>query len=132
MARKAWSSLTFSSCVPPAHLFLQAIARAWSSFHESCAIRIRRWEAMTRARDSLHMYGKQGIGRDKTPAGFLRELIGNSGLQRWLRARAALPSQPELIELAAGADPARRQGSRLPEWLELRPIEGLDSRLSAS
>ena len=25
--------------------------------------------AMTRARDSLHMYGKQGIGRDKTPAG---------------------------------------------------------------
>jgi DNA helicase-2/ATP-dependent DNA helicase PcrA len=88
--------------------------------------------AMTRARDSLHMYGKQGIGRDKTPAGFLRELIGNSGLQAWLRARAALPSQPELIELAAGADPARRQGSRLPEWLELRPIEGLDSRLSAS
>ena len=88
--------------------------------------------AMTRARDSLHMYGKQGIGRDKTPAGFLRELIGNSGLQRWLRARAALPSQPELIEIAAAADPAHNGGSRLPAWLELPAMEGLDLRLSAS
>jgi DNA helicase-2/ATP-dependent DNA helicase PcrA len=88
--------------------------------------------AMTRARDSLHMYGKQGIGRDKTPAGFLRELIGNPGLSRWLRARAALPSQPELIEIAAAADPAHNEGSRLPAWLELPAIEGLDARLSAS
>ncbi len=88
--------------------------------------------AMTRARDSLHMYGKQGIGRDKTPAGFLRELIGNPGLQRWLRARAALPSQPELIEIAAAADSAHTEGSRLPAWLELPAIDGLDARLSAS
>ena len=36
--------------------------------------------AMTRAKDSLHIYGKQGIGRDKTPAGLMRELIGNPGL----------------------------------------------------
>ena len=43
--------------------------------------------AMTRARDSLHIYGKQGIGRDKTPPGFMRELIGNQRLQPWLRAR---------------------------------------------
>jgi DNA helicase II / ATP-dependent DNA helicase PcrA len=88
--------------------------------------------AMTRARDSLHMYGKQGIGRDKTPAGFLRELIGNPELQRWLRARAALPSQPELIEIAAAADLSHDQGSRLPAWLELPAIEGLDAKLSAS
>jgi DNA helicase-2/ATP-dependent DNA helicase PcrA len=88
--------------------------------------------AMTRARDSLHMYGKQGIGRDKTPAGFLRELIGNPGLQRWLRARAALPSQPELIEIAAAADPSHDQGSRLLTWLELPAIAGLDAKLSAS
>src|SRR5580704_10482049 len=57
--------------------------------------------AMTRAKDSLHIYGKQGIGRDKTPAGLMRELICNPTLQPWLRARAALPSQPELIEIAA-------------------------------
>ena len=47
-------------------------------------------------------------------------------------ARSNAGQAQELIELAAGADPARRQGSRLPEWLEMRPIEGLDSRLSAS
>jgi len=88
--------------------------------------------AMTRAKDSLHIYGKQGLGRDKTPAGLMRELIGNAGLQPWLRARAALPSQPELIEIAAAADTAHPQGSHLPAWLELPPIEGLGARLSAT
>ena len=88
--------------------------------------------AMTRAKDSLHIYGKQGLGRDKTPAGFMRELIGNLALQSWLRSRAALPSQPELIEIAAAADTAYPEGSRLAAWLELPAIEGLDARLSAT
>src|SRR5580700_3029849 len=88
--------------------------------------------AMTRARDSLHIYGKQGIGRDKTPAGLMRELIGNPGLGPWLRSRPALASQPELIEIAAAADPAYPEGSRLPAWLDLPPMEGLGARLSAS
>jgi DNA helicase-2/ATP-dependent DNA helicase PcrA len=47
--------------------------------------------AMTRAKDSLHIYGKQGIGRDKTPAGLMRELMTNPGLRPWLRSRPALP-----------------------------------------
>jgi DNA helicase-2/ATP-dependent DNA helicase PcrA len=88
--------------------------------------------AMTRARDSLHIYGKQGIGRDKSPAGLMRELICNPGLQPWLRSRQALPSQPELIEIAAASDGAYPEGSRLAAWLELPAIEGLDARLSAS
>jgi DNA helicase-2/ATP-dependent DNA helicase PcrA len=88
--------------------------------------------AMTRARDSLHIYGKQGIGRDKTPAGLMREMIANPGLGPWLRARPAMASQPELIEIAAAADPAYPEGSRLPAWLELPPMEGLGARLSAS
>ena len=88
--------------------------------------------AMTRAKDSLHIYGKQGIGRDKTPAGLMRELIANPSLQPWLRSRPALPSQPELIAIAAAADPAHPEGSRLSAWLDLPPIEGLDARLSAS
>jgi len=88
--------------------------------------------AMTRAKDSLHLYGKQGIGRDKTPAGLIRELTANLALQPWLRARAALPSQPELIDIAAAADAAYPEGSRLPAWLALSPIEGLDARLSAT
>lgn len=88
--------------------------------------------AMTRAKDSLHIYGKQGLGRDKTPAGMMRELIGNQGLEPWLRSRPALASQPELIELAAVTDQAHTEGSRLPAWLELPPIEGLGTKLSAS
>src|SRR5271163_33990 len=89
--------------------------------------------AMTRAKDSLHIYGKQGMGRhDKTPPGFMRELIGNAGLQPWLRSRPALPSQPELIEIAAASDVASPEGSRLPAWLELPAIEGLGTQLSAS
>jgi DNA helicase II / ATP-dependent DNA helicase PcrA len=86
--------------------------------------------AMTRAKDSLHIYGKQGIGRDKTPAGLMRELIGNPGLGPSLRSRPALASQPELIEIAAAA--AHPAGSRLTAWLELPPIDGLGARLSAS
>jgi DNA helicase II / ATP-dependent DNA helicase PcrA len=89
--------------------------------------------AMTRARDSLHIYGKQGIGQhDKTPPGFMRELISNPGLQPWLRARPAIPSQPELIEIAAAADAAYPESSRLAAWLALPVIEGLHARLSAT
>jgi DNA helicase-2/ATP-dependent DNA helicase PcrA len=88
--------------------------------------------AMTRAKDSLHIYGKQGIGRDKTPAGFMRELISNAGLQPWLRARPALASQPELIEIAAAGDETRPAGSHLPAWLAMPAIDGLNARLSAS
>jgi RecB family exonuclease len=62
----------------------------------------------------------------------MRELICNAGLGASLRARPALPSQPELIEIAAAADPAHPAGSRLPAWLALPPIEGLGARLSAS
>lgn len=87
--------------------------------------------AMTRAKNSLHIYGKQGIGRDKSPSGFLREMMSNAGLQPFLHSRSALPSQPELIEVAAAGDPHASQ-SRLPAWLELPAIDGLAARLSAS
>jgi DNA helicase-2/ATP-dependent DNA helicase PcrA len=88
--------------------------------------------AMTRAKDTLRIYGKRGVGKDKTPAGMMRELIGHAELQPWLRTRAALPSQPELIDLAAGSDSAYGEGSRLPGWLALPAMAGLDARLSAT
>jgi len=88
--------------------------------------------AMTRAKDSLRIYGKQGTGRDRTPPGFMRELMGNAGLHPWLKSRSALPSQPELIEIAAAADEAYPEGSHLPAWLELPAIEGLGMSLSAT
>jgi RecB family exonuclease len=37
-----------------------------------------------------------------------------------------------LIEIAAAADAAHPQGSRLPAWLALPPIEGLNAKLSAT
>lgn len=88
--------------------------------------------AMTRAKDSLHIFGKQGIGKDKTPAGIMRELIGNMKLKPWLKARQALPSQPELISLAAVADDGAARASQLPRWLALPPVDGLAARLSAT
>lgn len=88
--------------------------------------------AMTRAKDSLRIYGKQGTGKDKTPPGWLRELLTNSSLKPWLRLRTAIPSQPQLLELAAAADDSAPILSHLPAWLELPPVEGLASRLSAS
>ncbi|MGC1371997.1 MAG: ATP-dependent DNA helicase, partial [Candidatus Sulfotelmatobacter sp.] len=88
--------------------------------------------AMTRSKDSLHIYGKQGIGRDKSPAGIIRELICNAKLQSWLKFRPALPSQPELISFAAAAEDSRPESSRLPAWLALPAIDGLGARLSAS
>ncbi len=88
--------------------------------------------AMTRAKDSLRIYGKQGLGNDKTPAGLMRELMGNAELRPWLRRREALPSQPELLDIAAGGDAAYAEGSRLPAWLALPAIEGLGAQLSAS
>jgi DNA helicase II / ATP-dependent DNA helicase PcrA len=88
--------------------------------------------AMTRAKDSLHIYGKQGIGRDKTPAGLMRELVTDASLHPWLRSRQALPSQPELIEIAAAAGEDQSSSSHLPAWLALPPVDGLDSRLSAT
>ncbi len=88
--------------------------------------------AMTRAKDSLHMYGRQGLGRDKTPAGYMRELIGNRSLTPYLKFRTALPLQPELIEIAAAEEPVRGNGSRLAGWLNLPPADGLGAQLSAS
>jgi DNA helicase-2/ATP-dependent DNA helicase PcrA len=87
--------------------------------------------AMTRARDSLHIYAKQGIGKDKTPAGYVRELLQEPSLRPWLISRPARPSQAT-IEILAAASPAYPAPSRTNEWLDLPATPGLHARLSAS
>jgi DNA helicase II / ATP-dependent DNA helicase PcrA len=87
--------------------------------------------AMTRARDSLHIYAKQGIGKDKTPAGYVRELLQEPSVGPWLVSRPARPSQAT-IEIFAGASSAYPAASRSTEWLELPATPGLHARLSAS
>jgi DNA helicase-2/ATP-dependent DNA helicase PcrA len=83
---------------------------------------------MTRARDSLTIYARQGRGKDLTPDGFLRDLLKDPGLRASLRQRHALEFQTDLFAEAAPALP----GSPVTEWLKLPPALDLGSRLSAS
>jgi superfamily I DNA/RNA helicase/RecB family exonuclease len=87
--------------------------------------------AMTRARDSLRIYSRQGKGKaNKNPDGYMRELIENPAISRWLRAIPASGSQGSLdIFAAAAAYPAESQTT---QWFELPVLAGLHTRLSAS
>ena len=88
--------------------------------------------AMTRARDSLHISATQGKGKiDKTPPGYMRELLGNRSLQSWLSPRPSRGSQTSL-DMFAGASPVYGEPSRTQEWLDLPATENLEMRLSAS
>jgi DNA helicase-2/ATP-dependent DNA helicase PcrA len=84
--------------------------------------------AVTRARDSLTLYGKQGTGKDKTPAGLLREMLKDVSLRQWLVQRTARAFQTDLFGSAA---PAPEFASRTAQWLSLRPAFPLN-RLSAT
>ena len=88
--------------------------------------------AMTRARDSLRIYAREGTGKtDKTPAGYMRELIKNQTLAPWLRSVPASGSQKKL-EMFAAASPLYPAESQTNIWFELPAMEGLHARLSAS
>jgi DNA helicase-2/ATP-dependent DNA helicase PcrA len=85
--------------------------------------------AMTRARDSLTIYAKQGVGKDPSPPGFLRDLLKDSSLLgRWL-----VPGQPRGFQTDMFAEAAGQAGmTRTSEWLSLPPASDLSARLSAS
>ena len=86
--------------------------------------------AMTRARDSLHIYAKEGAGKvNKTPPGFMRDLIENRSLSRWLTAIPARGAQTDIFASATAVYPTE---SRTNQWLELPVLEGMHKRLSAS
>jgi len=86
---------------------------------------------MTRARDSLHIYAKEGTGKDKTPAGYLRDPLKNTELARWLRSTPATGAQKPL-DLVAEASTIYPEESRTTLWLDLPVLDGLHRRLSAS
>jgi DNA helicase II / ATP-dependent DNA helicase PcrA len=88
--------------------------------------------AMTRARDVLRIYSKQGKGKaNKNPDGYMRELIENKNLAPWLRAIPVGGAQAKL-EMFAAASPIYPAESQTNIWLELPALEGLHARLSAS
>ncbi len=88
--------------------------------------------AMTRARDSLHIYSKQGKGKlNKNPDGYMRELIEDKSLARWLTAIPARGTQASL-DIFAEAALAYPAESKTNVWFELPVLAGLHTRLSAS
>lgn len=88
--------------------------------------------AMTRARESLRIYAREGTGKnDKTPPGYLRELIHNPAATPWFRAIPAGGAQTAL-EIAAAASPFYPEESQTTLWFETPVLEGLHRRLSAS
>jgi DNA helicase II / ATP-dependent DNA helicase PcrA len=88
--------------------------------------------AMTRARDVLRIYSKQGRGTtNKNPDGYMRQLIENKSLAPWLRAIPVGGAQAKL-EMFAAASPIYPAESQTNVWLELPALEGLHARLSAS
>jgi DNA helicase II / ATP-dependent DNA helicase PcrA len=87
--------------------------------------------AMTRACDSLQICAKEGTGTDKTPPGYMRELLGNHSLDPWLKRVPARGSQKSL-EIAAEASTNYPAESHVNHWLELAVLDGLHAQLSAS
>jgi DNA helicase-2/ATP-dependent DNA helicase PcrA len=88
--------------------------------------------AMTRARDSLHIYSRQGKGKiNKNPDGYMRELIENRSLSGSLIAIPARGAQTSL-DIFAEASLSYPAESQTNLWFELPVLEGLQSRLSAS
>jgi len=87
---------------------------------------------MTRARDSLHIYSKQGKGKlNKNPDGYMRELIEDKRLAPWLAAIPARGTQTSL-DMFAEASIAYPSESQTNVWFELPVLAGLQNRLSAS
>jgi DNA helicase II / ATP-dependent DNA helicase PcrA len=82
--------------------------------------------AMTRARDSLAIYAKRGIGNDKSPPGYMRDLLKDSSLRQYLRERPARGFQTDLFAQTALSLPI------LSQWVGLPPASDLSMRLSAS
>ena len=88
--------------------------------------------AMTRARDSLHIYAREGKGKiNKTPAGYMRDLIEDKSLSRWLTAIPARGTQTSL-DIFGEASLAYPAESQTNLWFELPVLAGLHTRLSAS
>lgn len=85
--------------------------------------------AMTRARDTLGIYAKQGNGKDVTPPGFVRELLKDHGLGKSLVRRSAKPLQ---VDLFAGEELQVLPSTNISSWLAMKPAFQLTTNLSAT
>jgi superfamily I DNA/RNA helicase/RecB family exonuclease len=88
--------------------------------------------AMTRARDTLHIYAREGTGKiDKSPPGYIRELMNTRSVAPYFRWMPASGAQATL-NMQAVASMLYPNQSQTNKWLELPVLDGLHKRLSAS
>lgn len=85
--------------------------------------------AMTRARDSLTIYGRGGRGKESSPAGFVRDLFKDPSLAAYRRCRDARPFQ---VDLFAEEGRSELPTSGISQWLSGDPGVRLTTNLSAT
>ena len=85
--------------------------------------------AVTRARDTLTFFAKQGTGKDKSPPGPLRDLLKDKSISSYLAQRSPRPFQTDMF---GEADATPAASSRIKDWFALPPSSPLNARLSAT
>ena len=89
--------------------------------------------AMTRAEDTLTLYGPPGRGeKDPSPAGYLRELLSNKALAQSRRSREPEPVQIDLLAAAEDLSFAAVSPSPVSAWIALSLPQPPQRGLSAS
>ena len=86
--------------------------------------------AMTRAKDSLAIYAKQGGGKDLRPTKFLREFMLEAAYRQCWRTREAAAVQDQLF--AEEEEKEAMRNSTVAEWLLMDPTANFVSGLSAT
>ncbi len=84
--------------------------------------------ALTRAKNHLTIYSKPGTGKEKSPSGYMRDLLTNPKLKAFLQTRVPKEFQTDMF----GGAEILPSASKSTEWLRLPPATDLSARLSAS
>jgi DNA helicase-2/ATP-dependent DNA helicase PcrA len=86
--------------------------------------------AMTRAKDTLAIYAKQGTGKDTRPNKFLREFMGSLPYRKFWSTRSAAAVQDSLF--AEEEQRIALEHSNVATWLMMPPSASFGTGLSAS
>lgn len=85
--------------------------------------------AMTRAKDSLAIYAKQGTGKEPRPTNFLREFMTNRAYHAYWRTHPAVAVQDDLF---AQEEKIALEHSNIAAWLLMPAVDSFLTSLSAS